>query len=88
MDIQVRELLTCHCDKCGSTFEVTTEVRGVDKRYTISCNYEGAMNDFDKSCAWWSTPKQCWNCGEEYVPFKLGKKMDDFVFEALKRCKM
>jgi hypothetical protein len=86
--MDIREILTCHCDACGDTFEVTTEVRGVDKRYTTSCSYEGAIEDFNKSCNWWSTPKECWNCHKKYVPFKLGRRMDDFVMAALKRCKM
>jgi len=82
-----KQIIACFCDNCHDTFEVTNDILGVSKEYSTTPFYSIAQieKDMKASLAWWMNDKVCWNCGKVYRPFRNGRRMDEFVFKALKR---
>ena len=72
----IKEILACVCGKCGDTYDLGKVVES-DWSY-FSTNYQ----------EWINTAKTCLRCGKKYIPNGRILIMDNFVFEAVRRCKM
>ena len=70
----IENILVCVCSECGDT-------------YNIGNVYEDMANDYEK-LKFVSNKQTCLRCGKQYLPFGNIYNMDDFVFDAVKRCKM
>lgn len=87
--LELKQINTCHCPECGDTFEVTREMTGVSEEYSITPFYDSQQVDKDmrSSIEWWTTDKVCYRCGKTYRPFRNGRRMDEFVFDAIRSVK-
>ena len=69
----IKNILACVCSKCGDT-------------YNIGKVFE-SMTELEEN-KFKSSQQTCLRCGKQYIPLDNIYNMDDFVFEAIHRCKM
>ena len=69
----IKNILVCVCSECGDTWNYSK---------LLKQDYTTAFPD------WACSPKTCLRCGKEYIPLDNIYNMDDFVFDAVRRCKM
>lgn len=67
------DIMVCRCSNCSDTYNIGEILEN--------------MSDLEKATFMFHN-KICLNCGKEYLPFGNTYIMDEFVFDALKRCKM
>ena len=66
-------ILACKCSNCSDTYNIGE----VYKNMTDLERVKFALNK-----------QTCLRCGKEYQPFGNIYNMDEFVFDAVRRCKM
>lgn len=76
---EIVEVTGCPC--CGSWYELKPEFYGFEE-------HDGLFKRMEKKARWLKSPKECWNCHQQYIPAERKMRMDDFVFDAFNKVKM
>lgn len=69
----IKNILVCVCSECGDTYNIGNVYKDMSELEQIKFK---------------SSKQTCLRCGKQYTPLDNICNMDDFVFDAVRRCKM